>query len=80
MLYREKIAACCEIDAKHINALWAEHNFWMLKLVVHKVKFRLWKVNSQFHPKNSWLIVYLSWYAVLVPAFLSLAEVKIHSW
>ena len=25
MLYREIIAVCCEIHAKHINALWAEH-------------------------------------------------------
>jgi hypothetical protein len=25
MLYREIIAVCSEIHAKHINALWAEH-------------------------------------------------------
>ena len=25
MLYREIIAGCSEIQAKHINALWAEH-------------------------------------------------------
>ena len=25
MLYREIIAVCSEIQAKHINALWAEH-------------------------------------------------------
>jgi len=25
MLYREIIAACSEIHAKHINALWTEH-------------------------------------------------------
>ena len=25
MLYREIIAVCSEIHAKHVNALWAEH-------------------------------------------------------
>ena len=25
LLYREKIAVCSEIYAKHINAMWAEH-------------------------------------------------------
>jgi hypothetical protein len=38
MLYREIIAVCSEFHAKHINALWAEHGFFlMLKLVVHNV-------------------------------------------
>ena len=26
MLYREIIAVCSQIHAKHVNALWAEHN------------------------------------------------------
>ena len=37
MLYREIMAVCSEIDAKYINALWAEQNFRMLKLMVHKI-------------------------------------------
>ena len=28
MLYREIIAVCCEIQPKHINALWAEHRIF----------------------------------------------------
>jgi len=40
MLYREIIAVCSEIHAKHMNALWAEHIICeMLKLV--KVSLRL---------------------------------------
>ena len=43
MLYTEIIAVCSEIHTKHINALWAEHNFCMLKLVVHKVSLKTLK-------------------------------------
>ena len=28
MLYREIIAVCSEIHAKHINVLWAEHRIY----------------------------------------------------
>jgi hypothetical protein len=38
MLYREIIAVCSEIHAKHINALWGRTlNFCVLKLVVRNV-------------------------------------------
>jgi hypothetical protein len=36
-LYREIIAVCSEIHTKHKYSVWAELNFWMLKLVVHKI-------------------------------------------
>ena len=52
MLYREIIAVCSEIHTKHVNALWAEHNFWMLKLAVHKVKLRLLKANYNRLPTD----------------------------
>ena len=37
MLYREKIALCSEINAKHKCIVGRTQNFCMLKLVVHNV-------------------------------------------
>jgi len=40
MLYTEIIAVCSEINAKHINALWAEHrlsecsSWWYIKYIL----------------------------------------------
>jgi hypothetical protein len=42
MLYREVIAVCSEIHAKHIKRkVGRTQNFLMLQLMVHKVSLRL---------------------------------------
>jgi hypothetical protein len=43
MPYREIIAVCSEIHAKHKCSVGRTQNFCLLKLVVRKVSLRLWK-------------------------------------
>jgi hypothetical protein len=51
MFYKAKVAVCSEIRTKHINAMWAPRNFFLiLNLVVCKITARLWKVNVALGP------------------------------
>jgi hypothetical protein len=33
MLYRAKVAVCCEINTKHLNTVWAERSFFNVEPV-----------------------------------------------
>ena len=49
MLYREIIAVCSEIHTKHINILCGQNvELLKVKLVVHIVTIRLWRVNIHY--------------------------------
>ena len=45
MLYVAQVAVCSQINTKHISRVWAERTIVDVKLLMHHVTSRLWKVN-----------------------------------
>jgi hypothetical protein len=72
-LYREKIAVCSEIHAKHINALWAEHRIsecWSWRYIKQVLGFEWFNSQCDVLFMNLFKKMYCNFKYTILPVVL----------